>query len=291
MKKLEKKFRTEAQMALEGLVKGGKLVALTDEKGDRTYQYKQATYIICTVVSHDFVKGNIVDLANQLVNFSDKLNGLSGPTALAIKYGLTSGELLEIKNDAKYVKYFADHHLAGAEYSKAWTNKGQEILKGTGPSVMAWPLGLDVSTAPTDVPPGAIDRFRLKAKKIKDAANYSSGDGDILGIEPVVTPFVPAAGKPDLIVTISGGGHPMIEYTKGNYAGIRIYKDSGDGKGFVYYATCNDPSCKDLSPLPAKDVSVTWKYKASYVYKSEEVGTMSNEAPISVRGLVTVPTP
>ncbi len=291
MKNSVKTFRTEAHKALEGLVKEGKLEALTDENGERTYRKKRPTIIICTVVSHDFVKTNIVEFANQLVNFSDRLNGTSGPTALAIKYAMTTGELLEIKNDSKYVKYFADHHLAGAEYAKAWTNKGHEIVKGTSVSVMAWPIGFDVSTAPADVPPGAEARFRLKAKKIKDAGNYSVGDGVILGIEAVVTPFDPAAGKPDLVVTISGGGHPLIEYTKSNYAGINIYKDSADGKGFVFYVTCIDPSCTDLSPLPAKDVSATWIYKASYVYKNKEVGVMSKEVPISVRGLVAIPTP
>ena len=243
-------------------------------------------FIILTVINHDFVKGNADEFANQLDQFSNSLIGSGGPTALAIKYGYTTADLEEIKNDAAYWRYWCTKHGAGMVYMKAWTDKGIEIRKGTGSSVTAWPVGTEITSPPTDVLPGVETRFREKARKAKSQTRiYTTGDGNAMCIEVISSTFVPADGQPVLNISITGGGHTLIEYIKSKYAGINLYKNSGDGRGWALLLTCNDPSCVDLSALPALGVSAAWTYKASYVLGGKEVGTMSLEVAITVLGL------
>jgi hypothetical protein len=247
-----------------------------------------ALIIVLTTISHDFVKANDAEFADQLDANSASLNGLLGPTALADKYGYTTAKLLSIKNDAAYFRYFVTKHGAGPEYAVNWTKKGAEARKGKGTVSSAWPVGADVSTPPTDVAPGIEARFRETAAFAKAQKSiYTEADGVAMHIEVSSSAFVPADGQPDLTVKISEGGHPEIEYIISKYQGANIYKDSGDGKGFVFLHTVNDPKYTDYSTLPLEGKSIVWAYKAVYLYKGKEIGTISKGAPITVTGLVS----
>ncbi len=245
---------------------------------------KKRNFVLISI-THDFVKANDAEFADQLDKFSNSLNGATEPTELAVKYGYTTADLLEIKNDAAYFRYWVTKHGAGETYKKAWTQKGNEMRSGTGSSVTSFPVGADVSTPPTAVLPGIETRFREKARKAKGQTRiYSVGDGTNMGIEVISSAFVPSDGKPELKISLTDGGHPKIEYVKSKYAGINLYKNANDGKGWALYVTCNDPSCVDMSPLPAVDQSAAWKYKAIYMYGGAEVGAMSLETAITVIG-------
>ena len=124
-------------------------------------------FMILTLITHDIVKQNNSEFADQLDRFSGALNGATGPTALATKYGYTTDELLKIKNDAAYFRFWFTKQGAGETYKLAWTAKGKEIRKGDGTSASAFPEGADVSGAPTAVLPGVDARFREMAKKAK----------------------------------------------------------------------------------------------------------------------------
>ncbi len=250
-------------------------------------------FIVCTVVvNHDFVKDNASDFADQLDAFSAALNLPTSPTALATKYGLSTERLLSIKNDAASWRFFNTKHVAGPIYAKEWTAKGHELRKGTGISSSAWPVGVDVLTPPIVVPPGIENRFRENAAFIKSQKSINTeADNIVLHISVNSAPFVPGDGKPDLVIKLSDGGHPVIKYLKSNYVGIAIYKDSGDGAGMVFLMTCNDPEGTDMSPLPMKGKSAAWVYKAIYIYDSKTVGDFSDEVTITVLGNVTVPPP
>jgi len=257
------------------------------ELSERNFAIRSGFCILLPVISGDFVKQNYAELAAQLKQFSNSLNGESAPTLLATKYGYSTAQLLQIKNDAAQFGFWNDKHGAGDTYKLAWTAKGKELLFGTGIVITEYPVGADVSDEPTKVLPGIVARFREKAKWAKGQTSiYSPGDGITMGIETSSAPVVPGDGKPLLKISISDGGHPKIEYTKSKYQGIRIYKDSGDGKGWVLLMTCNDPTGMDMSELPAAGISAAWKYKAFYLFEGKEVGTISLEVPITVLGLV-----
>jgi hypothetical protein len=246
--------------------------------------------IVMMVVTHDWVKSNNEAFSTQLTKFSNSLNGLSGPTALAIKYGYDTAQLLAIKNDAASYAYFILKHGAGATYSKSWTSTGDELRSGTATIAPTWPMG-DPLTSPappiTFVLPGIESRFRVNASFAKDQKTiYITADGITMGIEASSSPFVPADGTPDLEGTVGSGGHPQFRYTKSKYQGINIYKNSNDGKGFVFSHTVNDPTYTDYAALPAVGVSAVWVYRAFYLYKGEEVGTISKDVSITVTGIV-----
>jgi hypothetical protein len=243
--------------------------------------------ITLTVIIHDFVKQNANEYADQLDQFSNSLNKEDGSaTELAIKYRYSDAQRLEAKNDANYVRFWTTKHGAGIDYSKAWTEKGEEIRHGKGITITAFPVGADVSSPPTAVLPGTDTRFREKAKWAKGQTNiYGPGDGITMAIEVISSPFVPADGKPVLKITVSTGGHPKIEYPKSKYQGINLYKNSGDGK-WAFLVTCNDPSCVDLSTMTGLGLSAAWGYKAMYLFGGKEVGYISLETFISVLGVL-----
>ncbi len=249
-------------------------------------EFMDPKYMILTLITHDIVKQNNSEFADQLDQFSNALNGATAPTALANKYGYTAPELLKIKNDAAYFRFWFTKQGAGDTYKLAWTAKGKEIRKGDGSSASAFPEGADVSGAPTAVLPGVEGRFREMAKKAKSQTSiYNVNDGIAMGIETSSSQFNPADGKPVLKISVSDGGHPIIEYVKSKYQGINIYVDRGDDAGFKFMVTCNDPSCTDLAPLPAVGKSALWTYRALYLYAGRETGTVSLDTPISVTGI------
>jgi hypothetical protein len=245
--------------------------------------------IVMSVITHNFVKGNADEFSTQLTKFSNSLNGLVGPTPLAIKYGYSTAQLLSIKNDALAFAYFVLKHGAGATYSTSWTSVGDELRSGTGAISPTWPMGdpLTVPAPPsTSVLPGIETRFRADAKFAKDQTQYIVADGITMGIEVVSSPFVPGEGLPDLEGKIGDGGHPLLKYTKSKYQGVNIYKNSNDGKGFVFSHTVNDPTYTDYAALPPVGVSAVWVYRAFYLYKGQEVGTVSKDVSVTVTGLV-----
>ena len=244
--------------------------------------------ILLTMITHDYVKASDSEFADQLDAHNASLNGTTGPTALALKYHYTTEQLLSIKNDAAYWRYYITKHNQVPEYAKEWTNKGADARKGTGTVAALFPDPIIVSDAPTEVAPGIEARFRESAGFAKAQKSiYNIADGLAMHIENTSIPFIPADGKPDLTVKISEGGHPEIEYEISKYQGANIYKDSGDGRGFVFLHTVNDPKYIDFSTLPAEGKSAVWAYKAVYLYKGKETGTISKGAPITVTGLVT----
>ncbi len=250
---------------------------------------KTFSFVLSTVIGHDFVKGPVVEFAAQLKGFSDSLNGpggVGGPTALATKYGYSTPKLLSIKKDAAVWQIFSDNHNDGPAYSKSMTSKGKELRKGTGTSISAWPSTTDLSAAENDVLPGIETRFRENAAFAKSQKSiYTETDGITMHIEVNSTPFVPGAVKPDLEVELSDGGHPELGCTKSGYQGFNVYKSVGGG-AFVFLCTCNEADFKDMSALPAKGVSAAWTYKAFYLFDGVEVGPVSSEITISVLGLI-----
>ena len=126
------------------------------------------------------------------------------------------------------------------------------MLFGTGATSSAYPTSLDLSGAPTQVNPGIVRRFRELAQIIKNQKSiYTEKDGLDLGIVAIKPGFDPSAGTPDVKVTLVEGGHPQLKYTRGDYDGILINKDSGDGKGFVFLDKTTNIRYIDNSALPA----------------------------------------
>ncbi len=230
--------------------------------------------------AEDYVKSNQSEFADQLDKFKAKLPGFSG------KYGVSSGALTESVNDANWFRFYFNKHEEVPAYAKAWTALGKERLFGTGTVPTIWPVGADTLTPPPDVLPGIVDRYRAKVQAIKgQKLIYVISDGETMGFEPAHSVFDPESGKPDLKITLIGGGHPYLTYTRSKYAGIQILKDSGDGKGFQPLFIATNPYYTDNSALPAANTSALWKYMAIYMFDDKMVGEYCDPIPVTVKGI------
>src|ERR1039458_5024184 len=126
----------------------------------------------------DYVETEIPKLANQLDKYALNIS------TYKTKYKFDTPDVDEIIADAAYSRFYADLHNEGATYAHKWTSKGDEMYYGTGSSVSVWPTGADVSAPPADVPPGIVDRYRIKVQRMKVQRNvYTVNDGQAMGFE------------------------------------------------------------------------------------------------------------
>lgn len=225
-----------------------------------------------------FIKQPIEDFNNQQINFCAKIGGYTLDKVLP-------GDILRIKADAKYLTWVVSTRDSYISYVHSWTPFSTILVHGPDGGIDAVvPAMPVVLVAPTAVHPGMRKRFSDIAADCKSSTGYTKDIGTNLGIEEVVTPFVPASGKP-VVKHEMHVGHPFFRYPKGDYQGAQIYKDSGDGHGFVKFDKAINSTYSDNSALPAAGVAVIWKYKFVYLYQDAEVGTASLTIEVLVTGM------
>ena len=201
-------------------------------------------------------------------------------------FGLTNDEIKSATDDAALNRWAFQVQTQIQKYSPSITGFKNLLRYGNGSEVLTIiPIPLVFATAPDMVAADDQLRFTKLADKIKANLNYTTDIGKGLGIEGSHTPFVPGEGTPDLTGKNASGGHPLLHYTKSEYEGVQLWKDSGDGKGYVMLNVSNHPDYLDLSALPAAGVSALWKYKAVYLYKGAVVGNWSPVISVTVVGV------
>jgi len=115
---------------------------------------------------------------------------------------------------------------------------------------------------------------------------FTENIGIKLGIIDLSPEPKPEEGTPNLSVKYATGGHPLLHSTKGIFQGYEVWRDKGDGKGFVHITTSLYADYLDASELPAINISQQWKYKAIYILKGVVIGNWSAEVSIVVLGVV-----
>jgi hypothetical protein len=227
----------------------------------------------------DFAENEDLEFSNQLNTFASVLPTYSSTL------GITPAEETEAQKDADFFAYVMNRQFdvqAFAEELTGYKNlarygRGTEILPAL-PTPPTFP-----APAPSVVAARIEERFRKKAAKIKASPNYTDSIGQALRIVKPETPFVPADGKPKFKIIIDAG-RPVIKWTKGQYQGVDIYADYGDGQGFRKAERDLSSPFVDRHNLPAAGQSAVWKYKLIYVFKDEQVGQWSDEASVTVIG-------
>ena len=241
---------------------------------------KSRIIIIGAILHHeDYVETNPLKFAEQLEKIASRAS------VYATKYGYSTGDLAEMVKDAAAWRFYVTKHEAVPEYAKAWTDKGKQMLHGTGTANSIWPVAPDVTTPPDEVKPGIETRYRSKVQKAKGQTDvYLRADGLDMGFESVLTEFIPENGEPELSYKLIDGGHPQIIYSIGQFEQIEILKDWGDGKGFIPFDKTPNSRYVDNSPLPAKNVSAVWKYQAIFWFDAKRTGKWSKELTVPVLG-------
>ena len=227
---------------------------------------------------HGFISDSIDIFNHQQINFCSKIGNYTFDE-------VTAAAILGIRADTAYLSWEIASKKSYILNGEAWTKFENILYDGENNGLPAVPPPTPtIGTPPTAVEPDMRGRYSDIAAACKRSTGYTNADGVDLGIVAVVTPFVPNDGQPVVTETLHVG-HPFLKYVKDQYQGTQIYKDSGDGHGFVKFDKAINATYTDNSALPAAGVAVVWKYKFVYLYQGEEVGTPSLVVEVLVTGM------
>ncbi len=202
--------------------------------------------------------------------------------AYAAKYGITAAEVADVVAIATDWDYRMDVINKVTAYKEAMVKWKNYVLNGApAGAVVTMPAPPMLGTPPAASAPGGLARVSALAQDIKRHKSYSEADGRDLGIEgPDAVMLDMDAQKPQITLKTGTAGRPKLGWLLAGMGGLNIYKDSDDGRGYVFYARDNHPDYEDTAPLPA--TAKTWKYKCIYVIGDEEVGQFSDPVTVKV---------
>jgi hypothetical protein len=210
-----------------------------------------------------------------LNNFAGKMPK-DGPTV-----GVTAAEITQLAADALFFNYVCDTHNQHTQTTRDWTAYKHQAAHGD--NLGDIPVTPDPGTPPPVVPPDIFGRACKLAVRIKKSPNYTDNIGQDLGIIGAEVIVDPTTYQPILTLSLNAG-HPHIGWPKQGMDSLELWKDWGDGKGFVQLTITTNPDYADNSPLPATGTSAVWKYKAVYRLNDQQVGQWSAVATIGVMG-------
>jgi len=248
------------------------------------FHKKKSAIIMGSIIvgNDDYVKGPDGEYADQL----DKFAAGVALAAIQTQYGYDIAFIDEAAADALYNRYTYTKRNTVANYQKAWTEKKNEVRKGTGTTVTAFAAGTDVSTPPTAVAPGNEQRFRTKAQFLKDMTTKTTeASEELLGISTVHSSTDTTGIKPDLTFSLVAGGHPQAKYTRGEFDKIQLKVDRADGKGMVWLAEPGNVTYTDNGTLPPSGTAAVWKYIAIYMLNDVFVGDWCDAVSVPVHGV------
>ncbi len=214
-----------------------------------------------------------------LQNFSGKIGNY------ASKYSIAPATITDIQNCYAYLAYWMNYRNQYKEYLKKLSAFKDEIIKGTG-TASTPPTAPSFGAVPTAVAPGVFTRVTALVNTIKSNLSYTEADGKDLGIEgnESAARLNVHEAQPQISVRLISGGHPEIVWTKGDFDGVDIYVDRGNGV-WVFLSTDTHPNYTDTAALPAIGASALWQYKAIYKLDDEHAGQFSNPVSITVAGV------
>lgn len=230
------------------------------------------------MAKQSFMPRNDADKQLWLQNFANKLG------TYGTKYVISAAEVTDMQESNTYFTYWLNYTNQYNEYLKKLTGYKNELKDGivAGATAAVVPTPPVMAAVPTAVAPGVFKRAAAIAGVIKSRTNYTEADGKDLGIEgtEIVPPDLINA-KPSIGIRLVQGGKPEVMWAKGDFDGVDIYADRGNGT-WVFIATDNYPNYIDNTPLPATGTAAVWKYKAIYKYDDEQVGAYSDVVSITV---------
>jgi hypothetical protein len=212
----------------------------------------------------------------QLKNFAAKIGTYATPL------GISPADIASIKADALAFDYALNSTIAMQTFAHNYTKYKTELRHGHVANLGAFPSLPTLGTPPPAVAANIEARFRAFIQSFVHKTTYTTAIGQDLGIVAPTNTFNPNTGKPDLSIELSAGGHPTLHYTRGQFDGVEIWKDTGSG--FVKLERITQTHYVDNTALPAANQAAAWKYKLIYLYRDAVVGTYSDVVTITVYG-------
>ena len=212
----------------------------------------------------------------QLKNVANKL-----PTYQST-FGLSAAIVATTKADSIAFDYTLNNTVTIQTFSHNYTKFKTELRHGHVANLGGFPALPTLGTAPAIVTADIEARLRTLLQTIIHHPNYTLAIGQDLGIVAAPSTFNPATGKPMFTIMLTAGGHPTLSYTRGEFDGVEIWKDSG--AGFTKLERITQTSYTDNTALPAANVATVWHYKMIFLYKDAVVGAYSDVVSITVNG-------
>jgi len=198
---------------------------------------------------------------------------------------LTDEEILAAKAMYLSLKYVLDFESMVQNFQSSFTAYKNWVKEGPSSQVSSsMPAAIVYPTpVPVIITGNIISQYARFSDDIIKNPGFSDKMGIALGFYPVTEESALAAEiKPPISVKNSPAGHPILHSLKGNFQGYQVYKDWGDGKGFVAFDKNLAADFVDNSDLPAQGIAKVWRYKIIYLLKNEEVGNFSDIVSVTV---------
>lgn len=226
----------------------------------------------------DFVKKNDLEFTAQLEQLKDNL-----PTFLAA-LGLLPADQTLANDLAQSMSYIVLRNNAVPGFAQSWTKLRDQVRNGIGGNVLQpFPSPPDVSTPPATILIDVEGQYRGFTGRIKNAAGYTPGIGEALGIEaPKEVPDF-STYKPVFTLELAAG-QVLIKWKKLQSQGINIYKKIDNGAWFKLDFD-GTPNYLDKSALPPAGTTQNWSYKLRYLKGDAEIGEPSDVVTITVSGV------
>ena len=212
----------------------------------------------------------------QLKNFVAKIGTYATPL------GLTAAQVNAVKADSLYFDYVLNAMITYQTFAHNYTKYKTELRHGHVSNLGGLPTPPVLGTAPAVVAADIEARFRALIQSFSKNANFTAAMAQDLGIEAPASNFNPGTGKPVLTIDFNHGGHPVLHYTRGEFDGVEIWKDTN--AGFIKLERITQTTYTDNSTLPAAGQAAVWKYKLIFLYKDQVVGNYSDVVSITVYG-------
>lgn len=222
-----------------------------------------------------YIPSNHIEFAVQLSNFASKIG------YYATLFNLSPEDVTQMQRDSAFYSWMNTSVYQHSKTKKGWI-AFREIQRTNKTFVAenAIPNPVNIEPIPELVPPGIQLRFTTLVNRIKAHNNYSEAIGKTLGIEMSYHQRVSMDdAKPSLKLVISGG-KVIVKWKKGDFDGIVIEKNSGNG--FVTFDKSVRPNFEDPTELPRANQSAIWRYRAMYFHKNQNIGEWSNVVSITV---------
>lgn len=216
-------------------------------------------------------QGNNERIAWSL-NFEDKF------LSIAPSVGFSTAEAEALVKDAIMMRFVIENGITAQAYSKASNSFKYDMLNGVenGASEPVMPLLNSTEPPAAFVDSGIIDRLSKAMARVKTAAGYNDGIGDILLIngaekESDISPFEKPLGKayamPNMV---------RIDWTKGKFDGVIVEGQRGDETVWQRLDRDTRSPFDDERPNAVPGKPEERRYRLIYFLNDEIVGTYSD---------------
>ena len=219
-------------------------------------------------------------LANQVDGFCNIISEYS--TLLS----LSATKIAELILGNPMLQFVVTMHPELAKTNHSFTSYKDLVIYGNKKEILGAVPSLPVYPAilPTVTHANIRALFADIVQDCFKSPKFTENIGIILGIIDLSPVPKPEEVTPILSARLATGGHPLLHVPKGIYQGYEVWRDKGDGKGFIKIATSLYADYLDTSELPPVNVSQHWKYKAINIYKGVHTGNWSAEVSMIVFG-------